>query len=335
MATLSFCIIVKDEERFLGDCLDNIKDIVDEIIVVDTGSSDKTKEMATGAGAKVFDFKWGDDFSSARNFSLEKATSNWILILDADERLDDKGKAEIRKLINIKDHALKNIIGFKLDQRTYYPKEDVDVGVTTNLDEITSSFTGHESSMLVRLFKNNSKIRFKNKVHELVEHSIRDNDGEIVETDIIVHHFSHIKKETLLGKTQNYVDLMWNQLEKDPKNPRYNRQVGLAFLEKGRKDLALKYFKRTVAIDPKFPGILADLGKLYVEMNDIRLAIKMFNMAIAVDKNDVSSMNNLAVIYMNLGKFDVAKKLLDKALQKDPGNKAVFTNHEKAKKKIS
>lgn len=335
MATLSLCIIVKNEERFLVDCLENVKDIVDEIIVVDTGSSDRTKELAKSTNAKVFDFKWRNDFSSARNFSLKQATSNWILVLDADERLDEEGKAEIHKLINTKAHAMKSIIGFKLDQRTYHPKDGEAVNVTTDSEKICTSFTGHDSSMLIRLFKNNPKICFKNKVHELVEHSIRDADGEIINTKIIIHHFSHIKKGTLLGKTHTYMDLMWDQLENDPKNPRYNRQVGLAFLENGRKDLALKYIKRAVALDPKFPGILADLGKLYVELGNVKSAVKMFNMAIAIDKTDVSSLNNLAVIYMNLGKFNVAKKLLDKALQKEPDNKAVITNHEKAKKNIS
>ena len=78
-------MIVKNEEKHLVKCLKSVRDIVDEMIVVDTGSTDKTKDIAQVFGAKVFDFPWTGDFSAARNHSLEQATGDWILILDADE----------------------------------------------------------------------------------------------------------------------------------------------------------------------------------------------------------------------------------------------------------
>ena len=88
--TVSLCMIVKDEEKYLARCLQSAKTIVDEMIVVDTGSSDRTKELATIFGAKVFDFAWENDFSSARNYSLSKASGDWILVLDADEMISEK-----------------------------------------------------------------------------------------------------------------------------------------------------------------------------------------------------------------------------------------------------
>lgn len=334
MATLSLCMIAKDEEGFLQDCLENVKDIVDEMIIgIDSRSRDGTKDIAEKAGAKVFGFDWNDDFSAARNRTLERATSNWILVLDPDELLDDAGKTEIKKLINNKENCLKDVLGFKLDQRTYIPKEGTEPVKTTDSSRIPEYFSGHESSKLVRLFRNNTKIRFRNKVHELVEHSIRDAGGEILDTSVILHHFSHIKKGTLEGKTDNYMDLMWKQLEKEPENPRYNRQVALAFLERGRKDLAHKYLARALKFKPDYPGLLADMAKLHVEMGDRRKAIKFFNAAIATDKKDVSSLNNLAVLYMELGRIEIAKKLLDKALVQEPMNKAVLSNYEKLKSK--
>ena len=80
-------MIVKDEENYLEQCLSSAKGLADEIIIVDTGSKDKTKEIAKKFNAKVFDFKWNDDFSAARNESLKHATKDWILVLDADESL--------------------------------------------------------------------------------------------------------------------------------------------------------------------------------------------------------------------------------------------------------
>jgi glycosyltransferase involved in cell wall biosynthesis len=325
-------MIAKDEEQILERCIESAREIADEIVVVmDSRSSDKTKEIASRHTSKVYDFKWKDDFSAMRNLSLDKASSNWILVLDADEVLDAKGRQEILELINTKEHCLKSIVGFKLDQRTYLPKQGVEASATVDEQELKQQYEGHESSNVVRLFKNDPRIRFRNKVHELVEHSIRENGGEIVETGVVLHHFSHLKKDRLNVKAQEYVDLMWQQLEKEPENPRYNRQVGVAFLEKGRKDLAEKYLQRALRYDPNHPGIFADLGKLYLERGQPKRAAKFFNMAIAKDKGDVASMNNLAVIYMNYGKKEVAQKLLEKALEKEPGNKAVQSNLEKAK----
>lgn len=98
-------MIVKNEEGKLGRCLESVKDIVDEIIIIDTGSTDKTKEIAKKYGCKIYDYKWENDFSKARNFSISKSTCDWNLILDADEwLLDDEKKDEIQKFINNKEN---------------------------------------------------------------------------------------------------------------------------------------------------------------------------------------------------------------------------------------
>ncbi|WP_172408260.1 glycosyltransferase family 2 protein [Desulfosporosinus sp. FKA] len=99
MKTLTLAMIVKNESRCLARCLSSAADLVDEIIVVDTGSTDNTKDIATSFGAKIFDFTWVNDFSKARNFALNQSTSDWNLVLDADEYiLNDCGEA-IRKFI--------------------------------------------------------------------------------------------------------------------------------------------------------------------------------------------------------------------------------------------
>ena len=88
--TLSCCMIVRNEEQFLLQCLESIKDVVDEIIVVDTGSADRTVQIAGEFGAKVYHHPWNNDFSEARNVSLSYATCDWILIMDADEELEQE-----------------------------------------------------------------------------------------------------------------------------------------------------------------------------------------------------------------------------------------------------
>lgn len=92
MISISVCMIVKNEGKILGRCLDSLKGIADEIIVVDTGSTDNTKEIASKYTDKVFDFKWVDDFSAARNYSFSKATKDYIYVADADEVLDEENR---------------------------------------------------------------------------------------------------------------------------------------------------------------------------------------------------------------------------------------------------
>jgi glycosyltransferase involved in cell wall biosynthesis len=98
MATISLCMIVKNEAAVLARCLDSIADLMDEIIIVDTGSTDATKEIAAEYTSKIYDFKWENDFSAARNFSFSKANMEYIYTADADELLDEENRERFRRL---------------------------------------------------------------------------------------------------------------------------------------------------------------------------------------------------------------------------------------------
>lgn len=98
MATISLCMIVKNEEKVLKRCLECLKDIVDEMIIVDTGSTDATKEIAGKYTDKIYDFPWIDDFAAARNFSFSKATMDYIYVADADEIIDEENKTRFKLL---------------------------------------------------------------------------------------------------------------------------------------------------------------------------------------------------------------------------------------------
>lgn len=106
MQEISLCMIVRDEEDVIGRCLDSVKDIADEIIIVDTGSTDKTKEIVSKYTNKIYDFKWEDDFAKARNFSFSKATKDYILWLDADDVILEE---DYRKFIKLKKSLDTNI----------------------------------------------------------------------------------------------------------------------------------------------------------------------------------------------------------------------------------
>ena len=135
--SLSVCMIVKNEEKNITDCLDSIKDVADEIIIVDTGSTDKTKEVVSQYNTQIFDFKWIDDFSAARNFSLSKATGDFILwCFHPDTNIcSKKGYIPIKDL-NIGDKVLSHTGKFKKINKIYKREFKGDLfKVRTNLKE--------------------------------------------------------------------------------------------------------------------------------------------------------------------------------------------------------
>lgn len=163
---LSLCMIVKNEEKNIARCLNSVKGLVDEIIVVDTGSIDNTIKIAKSMGAKIYNFNWIDDFSAARNYSIEKATGDWILILDADEEIPKESKNKIRSLLI--DNDSDSDICFQIRIK--------------NLDSLNSYIV---SNYMVRMFNNSSQIRYKGRLHEYIDLTpINLSDEDIY----IIHH---------------------------------------------------------------------------------------------------------------------------------------------------
>jgi len=118
MATISLCMIVKNEEAVLDRCLSSIADLMDEIIIVDTGSTDRTKEIASRYTNQIYDFPWQNDFSAARNFSFSKATMDYIYTADADEVLDSENH---KRFIYLKKSLLPEI---EIVQMKYITSEE-------------------------------------------------------------------------------------------------------------------------------------------------------------------------------------------------------------------
>ena len=166
MATISLCMIVKDEEAVLARCLESVKAGVDEIIIVDTGSSDRTREIAARYTDKVYDFPWIDDFSAARNFSFSKATMDFSMWLDADDVFTEKDLELFKQ-----------------------QKEDIPDSTNVIMLRYNTGFdeTGKPvfSFYRERLLRNSKAFVWKGRVHEAVEYS-----GPVLYWDIAVTHRS-------------------------------------------------------------------------------------------------------------------------------------------------
>ncbi len=155
MKTLALCMIVKNEEEMLGGCLESVKDWVDEMIVVDTGSTDNTKQIALDHGAKVFDFEWINDFAAARNFSKAQTQCDYVLALDADERFNGVDGPLLREQINAQDSKV-----------CFIRLSEADSITDTVEEALTRSEQKGDFTFLPRILKNVEGNDWVGRVHE-------------------------------------------------------------------------------------------------------------------------------------------------------------------------
>src|SRR5215831_180269 len=151
---ISLCMIVKNEQDWVAQAVESVRSIVNEVIIVDTGSTDDTPERVRELGVNPLKFQWKDSFAEARNVSLEAAREPWILVLDADERI------AARDLPLIKEAAESGAAdGYHLIQRNYVFKNQI-IGWTANTGEYSegAEFEGYVDNPLIRLFRNSPEI---------------------------------------------------------------------------------------------------------------------------------------------------------------------------------
>ena len=304
MTSLSLCIIVKDEEDFVEQCLNSVKDFVDEIIIVDTGSTDKTKEIAKKFTDKVFQHEWPDDFSKARNISLKYATKEWILVLDADEIIAEEDLKKIRELIEDKD-----VDGCIFTQRNYTNNSSWINWVKCKEDKYTKGFNGYRASKLVRLFRNNKEFEFRNKVHELVEYSIKEKGGELKETDIQIHHYAESKpKEKRLATAKKYFELGEEIIKENPNDARAYYQTGAFCLNNKDYEKAVEKFEKVVELDASYKGAHYNLARAYFKLKKIDKAEEALRKSIELKPR-------ITAAYSLLGKILFDKKKIKEAIE--------------------
>ncbi len=224
----SLCMIVKNESKNIARCLESVEGVVDEIIVVDTGSADDTVEIAKRYGAKVFFYEWGHDFALARNEAIKHATGDWILILDADEELSPESREKIRAFL------------VKMDGDTTYQLRIKNMNTYGNV---------MYQNYMTRMFKNTHTTMFVGRVHEtLVSRSQAINiSGEDVS---ILHHGYADKEKSSKKITTRNIPLLEEILKKDDINNSYksfvNFYIGASQLEIGNVEDSIKSLRLAV-----------------------------------------------------------------------------------------
>ena len=332
-ASLSLCMIVRNEETNLLKCLRSVRDVVDEMIIVDTGSTDKTKDIARVFGAEIFDFAWTGDFSAARNFSLAQAQGDWILVVDADEAVSELDHPALRLLIG---KGAPSPAAYSIVTRNYILNESV-IGWTPNDGRYPEQPDyGWMESAKVRLFPRAKKIFFTNPVHEVVEASLAQAGIPVFNCNVIVHHYGKLDRDREARKDQEYYLLGKAKYENNPGDVKsineLARQAHLIGKYEEAKNLWLKLLGILEA-DPHAPGfaeiarvtegdplsdIRTQLAAAYLGLNQFDEALAEARKAMSAPQKPAGEVYVHAVAEIIAGSPDNALKELEGVLEKNP-----------------
>ncbi len=310
MEQISLCIITKNNESTLRNCLNSVKNLVSEIILVDTGSTDNTKTIAKEFTDKIYSFDWKNNFSEAKNFALERASKEWVLVLDADEVISEK---DFKKIIGLIEH--KSYLGFSFIQRNYTNEPGSFNWVSSKDDEYPESKVafGYSPTKMIRFFKNIPEIRFTGVVHDSVEKSLVK-IGKFAETDIPIHHFG------LLNRGKDRMEF-YLELEKNNYKGGFfqDYQIGSQLNTLNKLDEAEEYLKKSVKDNPSFAQSWLELGIVALKKNQLSEAKENIEKAENLQSSPMV-FNYLGIIYGKLDEFNKSVEYFKKAINLIPKN---------------
>jgi len=251
--TVELTMIVRNGGPVLARCLRSVRDVVDSILVGDTGSTDQSREVAREFGARVLDVPWKEDFSQARNSVLKASKADWVRWLDADEMLDPRGAAMISELICREDVDAWEVWRWNyvcsLNSRSGGLLAEPNPGL---LDE-ASEWPGYTRYLNTLLFRRLPGVYFENPVHETVALRVRKLGMRAAEAPFVIHHFGFVEggEELRHAKNEHYHQLGLKKVESNPRDAWAHYELGLSELEHRKNPAAaLRRFEWSIGLDP-------------------------------------------------------------------------------------
>lgn len=303
------CVLAKNEGDKLEECLSQVSDISDEIIVVDNGSTDNTREIAKKFGCKIL-YLPDVVLDEGRNAYLEAAKCPWIFILDADERITDEGKKEIRKAAQ---QAKSNVAGFQIPRLEY---------------------TGSGKwayTVITRLVRNHPKIRYdKSKIHSRLRGSVQS-IGKIELINSPIHHFGILYENANSNKRQRYVNLILEEInltnDKEHLADLY-KYLGLEYACIGKVSDAREQYRKAMKLSSIYNPICKFyLALTYIFENDLNSAENLINSLLSLETNiRPKLLNAKAEIYFRKGKIDDSIKMCLESMKLEPFASYNFIN---------
>lgn len=308
MTRLSLCTIVKNEEQSLPKCLETVRDLVDDIVILDTGSTDKTVEIAEQFGAKVHYFEWCNDFAIARNEALRYVEGEWVLVLDADEALNPAIAPQLKQVIESDDNLVVNLIR----------------------QEVGAAQSPY--SLVSRLFRRHQDIKFTRPYHALIDDSVRkiltkEPQWRVINLEevAILHYGYQAEAINSLDKYTRARVMMEKFLATHPHDPYVCSKLGALYLQSGSVKTGMKFLKQGLKSNLADPPVLFELyyslGNAYNRKLDYERAKKQYQKAIEqpiLPILKIGAYNNLGSLLLNLGNLQEARQALLQTIKLDP-----------------
>jgi len=299
-STIALCMIVRNEAARLALCVDSARPLVQEIVVVDTGSTDDTPSLAGRLGARVYPFAWQEDFAAARNFALQQVQSDWVLVLDGDERLLPPALPALRRLIREP-----NLLAVLLRRR--------------ELGAAQSPY-----SAVTRFFRRHPALRFQGIYHESIDDSVaalqaQESHWQVahLEPTAIEHYGYHPLYTDLAAKAQRAERLLQFHLQKSPQDAYALAKLGALYLSQNQLPAAIAHLEAAVALPNLCPAVrfegLYHLALAREAHQDSAGAQALYEAAIALPLQPVvllPAQFNLGLRYHAIGNFAPAIDLL-------------------------
>ncbi|PZD74179.1 SPBc2 prophage-derived glycosyltransferase SunS [Acaryochloris thomasi RCC1774] len=306
--TLSLCMIVKDEERTLSRCLQSVQGVVDQMVVVDTGSCDRTPQIAQSHGAEVYTFAWCDDFAAARNAALQYVTGDWVLVLDADETLVPDIISQLKQAIQQPDVLVINLLRQEVGAKQ-------------------SPYT-----LMSRLFRNHPKIKFHCPYHELIDDSVvalqaQEQHWKIgcLEPVAILHEGYTAERIDQQQKTQRAQRIMEQALANEPDDAYLCSKLGALYVENHQLDKGMALLRCGLNLQPPEPAVIYELhyhlGHVYESLGERSKAQEQYQQALAIDLPlllKIGACNNLANLLQIQGDLEGARQLYTSMIVAQP-----------------
>ncbi|MCL5991705.1 MAG: glycosyltransferase [Bacteroidetes bacterium] len=310
---LTLSMIVKNEEDNLPGCLDSVNDVVDEIVIVDTGSTDRTKEIAKKFNVKIFDFEWGNDFAAARNEALKHSTGEWVLYLDADERLDEFSKANIRNLLMNSNDEIGGFI----------------CTIESDHFQLNGSTERHRGGY-PRIFRNYGfpKISFQGRVHEQITPSIFALGKLINFSDILIEHLGYNQsREVMEAKVKRNYAMLIEHVQEEPLNAYAWYQLGQTLAQMKLIEEAEKTIRFALQLgnlsDSVYSSATSTLAQLVGNKKNFDECLYWADKSLEKAPGQVYALHLKAYALLYLNRFDEAEQLFNEVLNRLRAKKGV------------
>ncbi len=306
--TLSLCMIVKNEAASLSRCLESVDGFVDEMIIVDTGSTDDTIAIAQSFGAQVYCYNWENDFAAARNFGLQYVQSGWVLVLDADEVL------------------VKDVI----PQLQAILQQDNLLTVTLLRHEVGAQQSPY--SLLSRLFRNHPQIHFQRPYHELIDDSVltiqaKEPHWQVGHLPTVaIEHFGYqVDAIATRKKHERACQIMAAALTNDPNDAYLCSKLGALYVDMGQVEQGIELLQQGLNLHPTEASVLYELhyhlGHTYAQCRQAAPALQHYQQAVQQDLPGLLKLgayNNWANLLQDGGRYEQASRLYQQVISLQP-----------------